>query len=735
MAGGAMHEGTQAATRGIIFKDMVFWVALRKNGGVVVPLEKDAQVLIADHARKDAPRDSISWKYITDSVAHGFAQLTDRYCILRPADLATSARTKLTRSGFTNAEDAALANWVLSHSKDRTGNQIYKEFAESHPSHPWQSWRNRFVKVLANYPIHKLNKLAMSAADLAVQSRPKFKPDSEEATSESTPRATEKQPSTPSTPRQTPPPAAQRPSPRRNSTISPPSHVSAARPIITSVASAHETQQQLSLSPQDFSSAQSEELGVETQVNMRDRFYHDLAIFVEESGIAVNPDPEVRGKRLELWDLSQAFASQNVPPEEVDWRKVAEDLQYDWRRDPNLVDELRGCFEENLANFFEAISSYVPDDEDVREQEEAESPSSLHSPARVRRSSTPPVASPRRKRGIEYDSVSLGENSAKRRCLGRTAEIPATPEDRLGILSTRSPTLATIRQQQQQQQKQQPKGDEEEEDDDDEEQTHISRGRVSSGRKILSPTDKDDDKMLEDNLPALHAQSTPPFETQQSSIDVTPSQQLRSEASNLEPIPLNLGLPRSVGRPQGINHTEPLQQQQQQQQQSAAKSKTSSRIARRSLPASFNTNSQRFTAQKAEARTQQPSRPSRVAPDEEGQSQSIRECVEYYEGLGYSRSIVMESLNRASLRPGWPATFLMERLKNNEKIPSNVEGIWTDRDDKSLRYADSVRARWATATTPEKDKAKKVLDRLINKHTEEDVDLRRRFFAAQARMG
>ncbi|KAG5985372.1 hypothetical protein E4U54_006034, partial [Claviceps lovelessii] len=734
-----------------------------KNGGVVVPLEKDAQVLIADHVRKDAPLDSVSWKYITDSVAHGFAQLMDRYCIMRPADSGTTGRPKLTRSKFTNMEDAALANWVLSHFKDRTGNQIYKEFAETvsipcpapgsinalrrrtdlyqHPSHPWQSWRNRFVRVLAAYPMQKLNKLAMSAADLAVRSTTRVEHDSKQAVSKPTSRTTEKLPSAASTSSQTTPtPAAQPTSPRRYSTISPPAHVPTAEAVITPVAPAEQIRQQRSLSPHDFSSAQTEELGVETQVNMRDRFYHDLSIFVEESGVPVNPDPELRGRRIELWDLSQAIASQNVPPEEVDWSKVAETLQFDWRQDPSLIDELRGCFEENLATFFEAISSYVPDDEDVQEQGGPETPSNLHSPVRAYRSS-PPVESIRGKRHVEDDSFSLSESRAKRRCPDRIAEIPATPEERLGISNTWSPTLSKIRQQQQQQEVVLVDDEEEEEEeanaddgddvDREEGQTNRSAARVTFGRHVLSPTDKEDDKMPAEDPTEMQASSKPSFGTRQSSFNVTPSQQLQSEASNVQPIPLNLGRSRSVGRPPQSNQVEALQQQQQP----AAETNTNSRVVRRSLPASFNTNSQRFTAQKAETRAQQPLRPIRVSPDEEGQSQSIRECVEYYQSLGYSRSIVMESLNRASLRPGWPATLLMERLQKKEKIPSNVEGIWTDRDDKSLRYADSVRARWATATPREKDKAKRELDRLINKHTEEDVDLRRRFFAATARMG
>ncbi|KAG6010914.1 hypothetical protein E4U21_002584 [Claviceps maximensis] len=712
MAGGTMRDGAQTATKGIIFKDMIFWVAQR----VPNRRQKDAQVLIADHQRDDAPLGSISWKYVADSVDNGFAQLTDRYCILRPADLRTTGRKKLTRSAFTHAEDAALANWILSEPGDRAGNEIYKTFAESHPTHPWQSWRSRYVKVLDSYPVEKLKQLAMSAADLALQPARRIQQDPKQACSKSTSGTAEKQVCAASAGGQTPPPshppppAAQLTSPRSHSSISP---------------------------------CGSEELGVETQVNMRDRFYHDLAIFVEESGTPVNPDPEVGGKRLELWDLSQAIASQNVPPEEVNWQKVAEDLQYDWRQDTNSVDELRSCFEENLANFFEAIASYVSEDEDAQQQQQQRktgSPSYLQSPVEVYQSS-PPVEPLARKRYLEDDSSSLNENSSKRRCLNRPSEIPATPEERLGVSSTRSPTLLKSQQQQKQQEDQDGDEyeyeDEDEDEDDDEggeeeggEQTPISRSRVTSGGK-RSRTNKKDDVMSEEFLPELYGDSTSSSETPQSDIDETPSRQLRYEASDVEPITLNLGLSRSVGRPQQSNHREPLQQQQP----SATGKKTTSRFARRSLPASFNTNSQRFTAQQAETRSQQPSRPVQEEPDEAEQSQSLQECVDYYEGLGYSRPIVMESLNRASLRPGWPATFLMERLKNNEKIPSNVEGIWTDRDDQSLRFADHVRARWQGATQREKDKAKKELDRLIKKHTEEDVDLRRRFFLAQARMG
>ncbi|KAG6021119.1 hypothetical protein E4U41_002611 [Claviceps citrina] len=729
MKGGATCDddaATATATGGIIFRDMVFWVARRvpmrshTNGGVVTPLEKDAQVLIADDARKDTPPDSISWKYITESVASGCAQLPDRYCISRPSDsAATAGRTKLTRSEFTKAEDAALANCVLSHSKGRTGNQIYQEFADSHPSHPWQSWRNRFVKVLASRPMHELEKLAMMAPDLAVQSLPGPKRD----TRQTTPMTTGQRPLTASTPNQTPPAAAQRPSPRRDP------------PAIGSpqAGSAKETRRQANVPPASSPAAPSEELGVETQVNMRDRFYHDLSLFVEESGVSVNPDPEVGGKRVELWHLSQAVASQKVPLEEVDWLRVAEDLQYDWRRDREVVEELRRCFEENLAGFFEAISSFITGDgeeegggEGEDEQAEVETPSRRRSPKRVFRSS-PPAGSPgRRKRRFGAVSPSAVENPAKRTCPSRAAEIPATPEERLGISSTQSPTAHKTRQQS---------------------LARGARGRVTSRGETRSAADKDedDDDMSEQGLPEMHVRrSAPRLETQHSSFDVAPSQQLRSEALNVEPVPLHLGVSRSAGAP-------PRQSDDAEPRRASAgarPAKTASKAARRSLPVSFRPNSQHSPpAQQAEARAAQqpPSRPARADPDTEepspsqsqsqSQSQSLRDWVEHYEGLGYSRAVVMESLNRASLRPGWPASHLMELLSKKEKMPPNMEGVWTDRDDKGLRYADHVRARWATATPRERSKADKELAWLVHKHSQEDVDLRRRFFALQERVG
>ena len=99
-----------------------------------MPLEKQADICVADHARKDAPAGSYSWKLIADSVSHGIMQILDKYLIGPDPDLkkvsgASLGHKKSTRTAFTTAEDAALAQHVLSKASGRLGNAIYQDWA------------------------------------------------------------------------------------------------------------------------------------------------------------------------------------------------------------------------------------------------------------------------------------------------------------------------------------------------------------------------------------------------------------------------------------------------------------------------------------------------------------------------------------------------------------------------------------------------------------------------------
>lgn len=93
--------------------------------------EKDADMLIADHARKDVPLGSYSWKYITESVKAGFVQVEDKYLNGpppgQPRPILAGSRKKKTRTPFSENDDAILAKHVLQKGIDTAGNKMYME--------------------------------------------------------------------------------------------------------------------------------------------------------------------------------------------------------------------------------------------------------------------------------------------------------------------------------------------------------------------------------------------------------------------------------------------------------------------------------------------------------------------------------------------------------------------------------------------------------------------------------
>ncbi|KAG6313424.1 hypothetical protein E4U22_000973 [Claviceps purpurea] len=211
--------------------------------------------------------------------------------------------------------------------------------------------------------------------------------------------------------------------------------------------------------------------------------------------------------------------------------------------------------------------------------------------------------------------------------------------------------------------------------------------------------------------------------------DVAPSPEPNFKALNVEPIPLNLAPSRSVGRPQQSDHAEPLQQlsattclrcKQGQWNQKAFSIQFILQATKSGLTRSGG--GKDVTA----AIATQDRRASSSEP-------TLLECIENYEAQGYSRDIVMDALGRTSRRPGPNAKRLMELLSKNEEVPHKMRGVWTDRDDMGLRWADCVRAGGLKVTEAQKTRAKKELEWLVHKHTEEEIDLRRRYFVMLTR--
>lgn len=121
-------------------------------------------------------------------------------------------------------------------------------------------------------------------------------------------------------------------------------------------------------------------------------------------------------------------------------------------------------------------------------------------------------------------------------------------------------------------------------------------------------------------------------------------------------------------------------------------------------------------------------------PAPSNNDQEINKWVEHYEALGYSNRIVVRALKATSMTPGWPASYAMQNLQNGDGMPSNAEGIWTDRDDEALRLVNGTDLNKEPASKQETlfiNKIKRKVKRLLEKHGQAKMDLRTRFLAAQ----
>ncbi|KAI9709662.1 MAG: hypothetical protein M1812_007640 [Candelaria pacifica] len=133
---------------------------VKSNGGLIVPLEKQADILIVDHMRKDVAPGTHSWTYIDQSVKQGSLEDLHNHVAGPPAGTiravgSISRPASGVRKPYTGEDDRVLYEWVIS-SRDKgdkiLGNEIYKQLEAINPRHPWQSWRDRWVKQLSHRP-------------------------------------------------------------------------------------------------------------------------------------------------------------------------------------------------------------------------------------------------------------------------------------------------------------------------------------------------------------------------------------------------------------------------------------------------------------------------------------------------------------------------------------------------------------------------------------------------------
>ncbi|KAB8346263.1 hypothetical protein FH972_023307 [Carpinus fangiana] len=160
-------------TNGGIFQGLKFFVALRvpqrstfiqklkEHGGEApVLLEKNADILIADHARKQfAPEDALSYTWIDASIQQKRRVDEDEHRIgppkghVRPPGSQRPARGG--REKFTDADDLFLYNWVKEAERNGMplrGNELYKQLEATNRRHTLQSWRDRWIKYVSVRP-------------------------------------------------------------------------------------------------------------------------------------------------------------------------------------------------------------------------------------------------------------------------------------------------------------------------------------------------------------------------------------------------------------------------------------------------------------------------------------------------------------------------------------------------------------------------------------------------------
>lgn len=136
---------------------------VESNGGRVVKLEAQADYLIADHMRHDAPAASFSYKLIEEAIKQGeLPEDKEPFLAHRrksantgtTSAVATSSK-KSTRTLFTDDDDKLLYK-LVHRANDQGlaihGNSLYKALAAHNPRHTFQSWRDRYIKNLSMRP-------------------------------------------------------------------------------------------------------------------------------------------------------------------------------------------------------------------------------------------------------------------------------------------------------------------------------------------------------------------------------------------------------------------------------------------------------------------------------------------------------------------------------------------------------------------------------------------------------
>lgn len=156
---------------GVLFKGLSFFCGqrvpsrskyielIRRNGGEIRPLEKNADIRIADHVRRsqNAPG-TVSYEWIDKSIeAATLLDLEDfpagpSEAAPRPVGAGTLRPAKASRNPYSADDDAFLrAEMTVAERRGVSlrGNELFKQIEAKNSRHPWQSWRDRWIKYVS----------------------------------------------------------------------------------------------------------------------------------------------------------------------------------------------------------------------------------------------------------------------------------------------------------------------------------------------------------------------------------------------------------------------------------------------------------------------------------------------------------------------------------------------------------------------------------------------------------
>ncbi|KAF4423192.1 hypothetical protein FACUT_10537 [Fusarium acutatum] len=714
------YDGVESAEGGTIFKDLKFWLSRRvpsrkhwtelitQNGGKVVMLEKHADMLIADHLiKRDAPPGSYSWKFIKDSVENGYIQIKDKYLIGphpdEPRPVGSNQAKKSTRTPFTAEDDAKLTRWALNHPTQHKGNQIWYEYEKINPRHTAQSWRDHWIKKLQFLDRKKLESMAASAPAEVVPVANASEKTAEDRNAIA--RVPQKA-------------AVQRvPEQRVTKQVDAGPIRKAPQPQPTTVPS--QGPREANKPRKSIEDRQEEE---EALALLRYNWYQDLDEYIKVTERDIKRSLNINGKKIELFDLMLATRDAPVSQDSqlTDWHRVAENLGF-VEPDQHTVNELHLCYEENLVDFLDTMESFEVNSEGQDPESQGQAPDIDPSQdidfedgqerglLQSQVPSSPPVAASGLKRTAGEPPFASPERFKKRR-YSKDIEIPSTPdaEDALKLQRAQETSPGALRTSQW--------------------LGYIGESEASQHLPPLPPMQEESQDL--GTRPAFRQ------DTRHQSVDVSLP---NDTALDTTPIPLRLTKHRqqnSSRERQRESHAQPMRRRHDssfteqiapRRAISSAKPnpQPSSRTARRSLPASFNSS-------RAIPKT------SQRQSSGKSNSREIQNWINRYEAMGYPRQFVVEALKRTTLTPGKSALLVMKHLSEGRDVPSHHEGIWTDRDDADLDFASSVDFRRSPADDSEElqqERAQRAHNRLVNKHGFQRFNLRKAFLEAQAKEG